>query len=330
MSNNATMNIEHDDMETRKPFVLAFITAMKAISDGEENWRLAADKFLEAVETARLCAPDIHQRRWYVFTHLTRMLESPEDLPGFEITKADYEAMKKIHQDADEPMLFRWKALVAMGKMKLFHREVEEGLFHLRKFLDMASSMPSQARDQQVMTALPTYDGENGIKSVGAIIDEETESVRKTLNAFSNISIIGCFVESTIPLVDGKTDGVLARRLTVNGGRECDCCGKTSDDIGRNCLARCTKCKQAYYCSRKCQLKQWRGGHEHACYCPGQIAVGDYMIKKELGADTTKKMQLVHVIGPGDDAGHWKVSTSGISNSFLVEAEELLHLRPAK
>ena len=43
----------------------------------------------------------------------------------------------------------------------------------------------------------------------------------------------------------------------------CTVCKKTAQDETK--LSLCAKCKSALYCSRDCQLKDWKSGHKAAC-----------------------------------------------------------------
>ena len=43
-------------------------------------------------------------------------------------------------------------------------------------------------------------------------------------------------------------------------GNECGGCGKRGEGF-----KKCTKCKVTYYCSRECQVKDWKSGHKQLC-----------------------------------------------------------------
>lgn len=45
----------------------------------------------------------------------------------------------------------------------------------------------------------------------------------------------------------------------VKTGQLCDCCGKS------NATTRCSRCRIVYYCSRECQMKQWKKSHSKEC-----------------------------------------------------------------
>jgi hypothetical protein len=42
----------------------------------------------------------------------------------------------------------------------------------------------------------------------------------------------------------------------------CFCCGETRSE---NDLSRCSGCRLAYYCNKKCQKKHWKNGHKKVC-----------------------------------------------------------------
>ena len=46
--------------------------------------------------------------------------------------------------------------------------------------------------------------------------------------------------------------------------RECHVCKKSEKDIGKK-LKNCARCKSAQYCSRECQVKDWKSGHKKLC-----------------------------------------------------------------
>jgi MYND finger/Plasmid pRiA4b ORF-3-like protein len=47
--------------------------------------------------------------------------------------------------------------------------------------------------------------------------------------------------------------------------RTCQVCGKQEGEAPDARLQRCGKCKNALYCSRECQIKDWKQGHRSDC-----------------------------------------------------------------
>ena len=63
--------------------------------------------------------------------------------------------------------------------------------------------------------------------------------------------------------------------LLAIGGSCCDCCKKKVSDTV--ILSSCAKCKMAFYCSKECQMKQWKLGHRKFCRKPRQFQEGDFV-----------------------------------------------------
>lgn len=47
--------------------------------------------------------------------------------------------------------------------------------------------------------------------------------------------------------------------------KSCEACGKTAAQAGIPVLNRCGKCKRAWYCSRECQVVDWKKKHKRRC-----------------------------------------------------------------
>lgn len=41
---------------------------------------------------------------------------------------------------------------------------------------------------------------------------------------------------------------------------KCGSCGLPKPD-----MKKCSRCKKVVYCSKECQLKDWKAGHKHVC-----------------------------------------------------------------
>mmetsp|Transcript_17840 Transcript_17840/g.38921 ORF Transcript_17840/g.38921 Transcript_17840/m.38921 type:complete len:186 (-) Transcript_17840:171-728(-) len=46
---------------------------------------------------------------------------------------------------------------------------------------------------------------------------------------------------------------------------DCPHKGALAEAGGRFDMKKCAKCKQAYYCSRECQMRHWKSGHRREC-----------------------------------------------------------------
>lgn len=99
----------------------------------------------------------------------------------------------------------------------------------------------------------------------------------------------------------------LAERLWSIGGKSCDCCKKTLEELGVTTLDCCSRCLKAYYCSKSCARKQWRAGHKQACRKKGEIKPGDVM---RLQAEVLGNNFIpVIVVGPAvGEEGMWRVN----------------------
>jgi len=126
--------------------------------------------------------------------------------------------------------------------------------------------------------------------------------------------------EPTVP-------GVNAERLSV-GGDKCDGCKKTLEELGVSRLLICQRCLRAYYCSKACQLKSWKGGHKTACRKSDQMDQGDYMRLKGFKNQEYNGV-VVQVVGPLA-AERWQVELHGKNKGISVAAKNLEHLRPEK
>lgn len=130
------------------------------------------------------------------------------------------------------------------------------------------------------------------------------------------------------------------------GGDRCDCCGKTTEDLGiaSTTLDCCKRCGLVYYCGVECQRKQWLAGHKLACRKPGQIEIGDSMrlvtasrtdptLVDDRNSGTITGFAAVRVIG-GPDSDHpdqWKVEQQQFPHPVFLyaDAESLIRTKPA-
>jgi len=70
----------------------------------------------------------------------------------------------------------------------------------------------------------------------------------------------------TGPTAEAAAVGVKNVKMTVVAGRpvvECSGCNKQGND-----MLRCANCKKAYYCSRECQITDWKLKHKTVCQQP--------------------------------------------------------------
>lgn len=80
-------------------------------------------------------------------------------------------------------------------------------------------------------------------------------------------------------------------------GKSCHHCFK--DDVK---LLRCSRCKEAFYCSRKCQKKNWKRAHRYICiacppHSPTLIKTLDDLHQMDTGLRAYKHMMSQLYIG---------------------------------
>ena len=88
-------------------------------------------------------------------------------------------------------------------------------------------------------------------------------------------------------------------------GGECDYCHVTKDQCVANgvSLQRCSKCGRKYYCSRDCQVNDWKSKHKNCCRKPNNLKSGDIVliqgvIYKDDNVDRNGQLVVVHERNP--------------------------------
>jgi hypothetical protein len=110
---------------------------------------------------------------------------------------------------------------------------------------------------------------------------------------------------------------------------------KTPAELGVISMGICTRCQQAYYCSKDCQRAAWKAGHNRACRKPSDREVGDQMYVKDANKFIDLHGRLVELVEPNEEMG-WLVrltrSNSGEREgaTFLVDSDTIFQIRPAK
>lgn len=57
--------------------------------------------------------------------------------------------------------------------------------------------------------------------------------------------------------------------LLAIAGAACWCCD--TEPVEQTPLKKCNGCLRAYYCSRECQVRDWKGGHKGQCQALQQV-----------------------------------------------------------
>jgi hypothetical protein len=102
------------------------------------------------------------------------------------------------------------------------------------------------------------------------------------INIFETFGLYGAIDKKSMELFQSATNGTDvdvdksqgSKPASQNNGqvassanlsnRECHVCKKSEVDIGKK-LKNCARCKVTQYCSRECQLKDWKSGHKKLC-----------------------------------------------------------------
>ncbi len=111
-------------------------------------------------------------------------------------------------------------------------------------------------------------------------------------------------------------------------GASCDCCGATPSSEVK--LSKCNKCLRKAYCSKGCQLADWReGGHKKSCRPPKDFKAQD--IIRVVGVQSKPELngRLMVVVGPDPKAeGRWEVTVvgAGPENSSISLHVGKMHL----
>lgn len=113
------------------------------------------------------------------------------------------------------------------------------------------------------------------------------------------------------------------------GGKHCDCCKKSEQELGLYELEKCSRCKLSFYCSKECQRKAWYAGHKQACRKKGQIEIGDDMLLGGLSTRQDLNGRFVKVVGMGKSEGKWLVKLCDVPQPVSVLGDKLVRLRPA-
>jgi hypothetical protein len=92
-------------------------------------------------------------------------------------------------------------------------------------------------------------------------------------------------------------------------------------------LRRCTGCGHAYYCSRECQVKQWKE-HKPHCRKKGDYRPDDTLKLDYLVAHRDHNGELVRAVEQVN-SGRWIVEILSRNGQKLsVKTENLEHIRP--
>lgn len=322
----------------RQHYFLAAKEAVQAFHQGRH--RDSADKYLQAVTDAVPSHGVWASQRWHFFHGYNSILREQY----FAIEKSDFKTLQsKFVDNEEEPFLIRSHAAFTMGLLKFDAHKREEAAEFYRQAISFADQAPASERQRTEIATVP-MNGQwgEGEKSVASLLEETRTLAVDNLGVLENprSSNSSSLSPSAFVRSDGTNQPRDTRRVAIPmndpsleyrvavGGKECDCCHKTTQEVGMVNLLLCTRCKMAYYCSEACQKKQWRAGHKHACRTKHQIENGDHMKIEGLVSRSELNGNIVQVVGPDSATpGRWKVKH--FATAMSIKGDNLFHIRPA-
>lgn len=113
-------------------------------------------------------------------------------------------------------------------------------------------------------TQVPSLNAQDAAlaREMDALEEAGLEAMKK-----SGIESVGPLPGRTKYLVAEQYKDEVERRMVV-GGESCDRCMTHRTTLDDAKLKRCSRCKNAFYCSASCQKAAWVGGHKAACRAP--------------------------------------------------------------
>jgi hypothetical protein len=305
--------------------------------------RAAADKFLEAV----LEAPS--KSTEHRFQALRSFLQILYDDRCKLCTKNDVKLIKKrFVENEKEPAVYRALAAQQIAAFYfLKERDIIKAKDKLDRALELIAESPRED-DNKLLLSPPITDpnGANTVKqnldkvkseikqtlydlNVDPLTKEESQEVREIHSDFcGSNAIIDRFTREGRSALHWYTSLRIQHQQT--GGSYCDCCQKAEGELEVN-LLKCLGCHMTFYCSKECQTKQWKAGHNKACRKRGQIKLGDIMILSDVEGREDLDDRFVRIREPVDQSGGhlWRVEILQLDGE-LIEApvESRMRLRP--
>jgi len=266
----------------------------------------------------------------------------------------DVAPLKAIVDDKKELKLYRIEAAFTTGLLLWLKGKAAD---FYREAIELAEKVPKQQKRHKVMASIESSDG---IRSVSLGLRPMVDLIPGIVNVCKrNIQRMDRSMSKYIPPPEQRLrsdgtpmprtqrftgvpvgpmvgdEGVLTQgevdQLLKVGGERCDCCGKSREELGTKLLNKCSGCEKAYYCSRECQVKQWKAGHKKWCRKPGEFKPGDYIRLQGLQSQPQLNGTLVQVVGQDPKTkGRWGVKVQGGTKTISVSSEKMEQLRPLK
>jgi tetratricopeptide (TPR) repeat protein len=298
----------------------------------------AADKYWEAFD---ICPDDWEGNRFHILHGYTSILREKY----FPPSKEDMKNLKHLVHNEELPKLYRQEAAWTYGLLSWDAGDRAKASDYYREALVINSQADSSERKRKMMHTMEQNGRPvHGLQSVDAILALNKSMVQDNLQVLENpvgasrdpglatsdlLRSDGTFMSRETRFTRAPNDPSLLARLAV-GGNVCDNCGKTWQELGRPRLDCCTRCKNAFYCSKECQKTAWKGGHKQACRQPGQTEIGDVMKLQKLESRPELNNSLVEVLSKDKTEGRWQVRSFVTGASMSIASEKLEHIRPEK
>jgi hypothetical protein len=308
----------------------------------EGNWRLCADKYLEAYTA---CSPS-WRGKYNCWSGFTSVLREDRFLPS----AADIATLRTVAKSKGARHLERVVAYFTLGHClyALAYDNREGAGRSYRRAINLIDSATDAHRAESVI--LPDEAAMDFMpKSCGPLLDDFGVRAQQNLLSMngsrgSSAALAAKMAQDFALGVQGRiyyqhavfgpsiqdvqaTSAEINRRLAL-GGAVCDKCSAAAD--GRE-LQRCSRCGMAYYCNVACQKAAWKAGHKQACRKQDEVEVGDWMKLSGLVNRPELNGAIVEVLGPVHDSlGRWSVDTTigGGGRAMSVASDKLEHLRP--
>ena len=294
--------------------------------------RASADK-MEAV----LAAPSVWTKHRYTAFQTFAQIITEMHIH----TKNDIKMLKKrFIYNEEEPAVYRIQATLVVGGFELQKNEFSNAAELSRHALQIMEQSPPEDNDRVIIFRPYTpKDNANTVKS-------QIEKMRKfittdltllegggvTLEQLQHLDTIGGkrLVCKSFKLPSFGEDAKHFRNRACAGGKSCDCCLKTSDELGVDSLLKCAHCKIVFYCSPECQKKDWKERHKQECRKKGQIEPGDDMWLEGLISRPDLNGRFVKVLGSVEGTeNRYKVKLLGSAAlPISVSGDKLVRLRP--
>lgn len=231
-------------------------------------------------------------------------------------TKEDMEFVKSVSRDRTEVAYIRAILTRVWSTIARFNLEFEYSFQCLHRCLKICNGASEIERQLSY-----------GTLCLGDALKVLAESCQSWFSKLRNIAIYDSPV-----FWDEK--GPEGRNVQIMGCDICLVCRKTYEDLGVASLDCCQKCQLTYYCSRKCQLWDWKE-HKKVCRRPGEFKIGDMAHAADPSCARLKLGSWVRILSPASDGPDrlnprsWLVKERDTGERCVLHSKHLRRCRPA-